>query len=162
MKIKIMKSSVLALFCITAVASYAQQSTNASGGNALGGSGSASYSVGQVVNATIQGKNGTLAQGVQQTYKITVLTGVNEAKGINLTVSAYPNPTTDYLILKIENDNYANLSYQFFDLHGKLLESKKIEGSETSILTSNLLRSTYFLKVTQDNKELKTFKIIKF
>ena len=157
-----MKSSVLALFCIIAVASYAQQSTNASGGKASGGSGSASYSVGQVVNATIGGKNGMLTQGVQQAYEISVTTELAEAKGINLTVSAYPNPTTDYLILKVESDNKANLWYQFFDLHGKLLESKKIESNETSILTSNLLRSTYFLKVTQDNKELKTFKIIKF
>lgn len=162
MKIKKMKSSVLAFFCVTAVASYAQQSTNASGGIATGGSGSASYSVGQVVNATIEGKNGTLAQGVQQSYKISITTELAEAKGINLVVSAYPNPTTNYLIFKVESDDNVNLSYRFFDLNGKLLESKKIVGNETSILTSGLLPSTYFLKVTQDNKELKTFKIIKF
>ena len=46
-------------------------------------------------------------------------------------------------------------------MNGKLIESKKVENNETSIVMSNLVPATYFLKVIQDNKEIKTFKIIK-
>jgi hypothetical protein len=34
-------------------------------------------------------------------YEISVVTGIDEAKGINLSVTAYPNPTTDYLTLEV-------------------------------------------------------------
>jgi hypothetical protein len=46
-------------------------------------------------------------------------------------------------------------------MNGKLLESKKITGNQTSIVMSNLVPATYFVKVTESNKEVKTFKIIK-
>jgi hypothetical protein len=76
-------------------------------------------------------------------------------------VSAYPNPTKEFLNLKVENYNVENLSYQLFDIQGKLLESKKIESKETSIVTSNLVPATYFLRVIESNREIKTFKIVK-
>ena len=140
----------------------AQQATTATGGNASGSGGTVAYSVGQVVYTTNKGgSNGTVVQGVQQPFEISVVTGIEEAKGINLAVSAYPNPTTDFLNLKVENYDNTNLSYQLFDISGKLLESKKITGNQTSIVMSNLVPATYFVKVTESNKEVKTFKIIK-
>jgi hypothetical protein len=54
-----------------------------------------------------------------------------------------------------------SLSYQLFDMYGKLLETKKLDGYETNIVMSNLVPATYFVKVIQGNKEIKTFKIIK-
>ena len=102
-----------------------------------------------------------MAQGVQQPYEISVVTGLEEAKGINLSVSAYPNPATDYLTLSIDNFDISNLSYQLYDMNGKLLQSEKITGNQTSIIMSNLVRANYLVKVIQGNKEVKTFKIIK-
>jgi len=63
--------------------------------------------------------------------------------------------------LKIENYDNTNLSYQLFDISGKLLETKKLESNETSIVMNNLVKTTYFLRVIENNKEVKTFKIIK-
>ncbi|MCB0409870.1 MAG: hypothetical protein KDD29_06595, partial [Flavobacteriales bacterium] len=51
---------------------FAQENTVSSGGDALGVGGSASYSVGQVVYTTHTGVNGSIAQGVQQPYEISV------------------------------------------------------------------------------------------
>jgi hypothetical protein len=138
-----------------------QNAIPASGGNATGSGGSVSYSVGQVVYTTNFGTNGSVAQGVQQPYEISIVIGLEEAKEINLMVSAYPNPTKEFLNLKVENYNVENLSYQLFDIQGKLLESKKIESKETTIVTSNLAPATYFLKVIESNREIKTFKIVK-
>jgi Secretion system C-terminal sorting domain len=139
----------------------AQNTISALGGNASGSGGSASYSVGQVVYQTHTGTNGTVAQGVQQAYEIWVVTDIKEAKGINLSVSAYPNPTTDYLILSIDEFEISNLSYQLYDMQGNLLQNEKITGNQTSIVMGNLVPATYFVKVIQGQREVKTFKIIK-
>ena len=139
----------------------AQESVNATGSNASGSGGSASYSVGQVVYTTNTGTNGSMAQGVQQPYEILVATGLEEAKSINLTVSAYPNPTTDYLTLEVKDFELSNLKFQLYDMQGKNLQNEKITSNQTKIVVTNLVPSTYFVKVTQGNKEVKTFKIIK-
>ena len=114
-----------------------------------------------MVYTTNTGTNGSVAQGVQQPFEISVVTGIEEAKGINLSVLAYPNPTTDYLTLEVKDFELSTLHFQLYNMSGKLLESKKITGNQTSIVMSNLVPATYFVKVTESNKEVKTFKIIK-
>lgn len=160
-KLKVIGVIALLTFAFSLSTVSAQTSVNATGGDALGSGGSASYSVGQVVYTTNTGTTGTLEQGVQQPYEISVVTGLEEVKGINLSLSAYPNPTTDFLQLEVESEKLKDLSFQLYDMNGKLLQSEKITGNQTSIVMSNLLPATYFVKVNQSNKEVKTFKIIK-
>jgi hypothetical protein len=139
----------------------AQEAIHATGGDASGSGGSASYSVGQLVYTTNTGTNGSVAQGVQQPYEISVVTAIEDAKEINLSVTAYPNPTAGYLTLSIDGFDISNLSYQLYDMQGGLLQNEKIAGKQTSIAMSHLMPATYFVKVMDNNKELKTFKIIK-
>jgi len=139
----------------------AQEATTTAGGEASGSGGSASYTIGQVVYTTSTGTNGSVAQGVQQPYEISVVTGIPEATDINLSVSAYPNPTIDYLTVKVENYETANLQYMVFDINGKLLQTIKATGGETQIQTSELVPANYFIKVLDNKKEIKVFKIIK-
>ncbi len=140
----------------------AQEALTAAGGEASGSDGSVSYTVGQVFYTTNTGTNGnSVAQGVQQPYEISEISGINEANSISLIVSAFPNPATDYLILKAENYNTIHLQYQLFDMNGKLLQTVKATGSETRIETNNLIPANYFVKVTENQKEIKVFKIIK-
>ena len=136
----------------------AQESVNVTGGNASGSGGSVSYSLGQVVYTSNTETGGSVAPGVQQPYEIWVATAIEEAIGIKLLVTAYPNPTTDYLTLRID---ISDLSYQLYDMQGKLLRNEKITSNLTSIAMSNLVAATYFVKVIQGNKEIKTFKIVK-
>jgi len=142
------------------------QTIAATGGNASGTTGTVSYSVGQLVYATNIGTTGSVSQGVQQPYEISVVTAIEEAKGINLLVSAYPNPASDYLILSIDENvksgqDLTLLSYQMYDIQGKLLQNQEITENRTTIDMGNLGPATYFVKVVQGNKEVKTFKIIK-
>jgi hypothetical protein len=144
----------------------AQDAIPASGGNATGIGGSVSYSVGQVVYTTTTGTNGSVAQGVQQPFEISVVTGIENSMKINLSCSAYPNPTTTQLTLKVENIENENLSYQLYNISGKLLENKKVEANETTVDLGHRPVATYLLKVVQTNhtstpKEIKTFKIVK-
>lgn len=161
MRHKKLKLSAVLLLGLGLTGLQAQEAIPATGGNASGSGGSVSYSIGQVVYTTNTGTNGSAAQGVQQPFEISVITGLEEAKEINLSCSAYPNPTTDFLNLKVENYDNTNLSYQLFDMNGKLLETKKLEGNQTSIVMNDLVPATYFLKVIDNNKEVKIFKIIK-
>jgi len=164
MKYKKLKFSAVLLLGLGLTGLQAQESVNATGGNASGSGGTVSYSVGQVVYTTNIGTNGSVAQGVQQPYEISVVTGLEEAKGINLTVSAYPNPTTDYLTLEVDASttlSIQSMAYQLYDMQGKLLQNEKITSNQASIVMSNLVPATYFVKVIQGNKEVKTFKIIK-
>lgn len=140
---------------------YAQESVNASGGDASGSGGSVSWSVGQVVYRNPSGANGSITEGVQQPYEIFVVTGIKEAQGISLSASVYPNPATDYLVLSIDKFEISDLSYQLYDLSGRLLRSKDITKSRTNITLENLTPAAYFIKVLQNSRQIKTFKIIK-
>jgi len=153
--------SVILLLGLGLTGLQAQTSVNATGGNASGSGGSASYSVGKVVYTTNTGTNGSVAEGVQQPYEISVVTAIEEAKGINLSVSAYPNPTTDYLTLEVKDFELSNLHFQLYDMNGKLLQNKKLTGTETQIDMSSYVPATYFVRVIAESKSIKEFKIIK-
>ena len=161
MRHKKLKLIAVLLLGLGATGLQAQESVNATGGDASGSGGSASYSVGQVFYTTNTGTNGSVAEGVQQPYEISVVTGIEEAKGINLSVTAYPNPTTDYLTLEVKDFELSALHFQLYDMNGKLLQNEKITGIQTSIVMGNFVPATYFVKVIQGTKEVKTFKIIK-
>ena len=88
--------------------------------------------VSQGVYSTNIGANGTVAQGLQQPFEISVVSGIEEAKGIQLTVSAYPNPTTDYLQLQVNASttlSIQSMSYQLYDMNAKLLQTETISAN---------------------------------
>lgn len=161
MRHKKLKLSAVLLLGLGLTGLIAQESINATGGNASGSGGSVSYSVGQVVYTTNTGTSGSVAQGVLQSYAISIETAIEKTKGINLSVTAFPNPTTDFLTLEIKEFELSNLYVQLYDMNGKLLQSQKITDSQTIIAMGELIPAAYFVKVVQNNKEVKTFKIIK-
>lgn len=145
---------------------HAQTSLTTSGSNATGLGGSVSYTVGQVVYSTYSDANGYVAQGVQQPFEITVYTGLDNNKTISLVCSAFPNPTSDFLTLRIENEKNAEFIARLYDIEGQQLMSMNIEGVESSIPMKNYAPSIYFLKIfsaksTSALTEIKSFKIIK-
>ncbi len=139
---------------------HAQETVTTSGGDATGTGGTASYTVGQVVYTTNTGTNGSVAQGVQQPYEIATTVGINET-AINLEMNVYPNPTNNYLQLKVDSEKLENLNFQLIDLQGKVIENKKVSSTTTSINVESLPKAIYFLSVVKNNQIVKTFKIIK-
>ena len=139
---------------------YSQATILASGGEASGTTGSASYSIGQLITTTTTNSNGSVSAGVQQAFEISVTLGIDDTT-INLTFAAYPNPTVDVLHLSISNFNQENLSYQLFNVQGQLLATKKVNNATTTIGMQSYAPAIYFLKVTSNNQAIKTFKIIK-
>jgi hypothetical protein len=148
------------LFFIIIFNTHAQQTTVSAGNTTIGVGGSASYSIGQVVYTTHIGTNGSMAEGVQQPYEIYSLK-TYDFTDIVLNWNAYPNPTSNLLTLEIINYDVSSLRYLMIDLSGKIIETNKITQDKTEIDMSNRVSSTYLVTLIENNKTLKTFKIIK-
>lgn len=150
--------TLLMLCCLSEV--MAQQAIVSFGGNASGIGGSTSYSVGQVAYSNFTGTNGKVTEGMQQPFEIVTLEN-EEFPEINLVMTAFPNPTTANITLQIQGYNDENRNYQLLDINGRIIHSKKITQTETPIFMENLASAIYLLQVSDENKLLKTFKIIK-
>ncbi|MBN1599128.1 MAG: T9SS type A sorting domain-containing protein [Bacteroidales bacterium] len=161
MRHKKLKLSAVLLLFFGLINLQAQDAVNAGGGDASGSGGSSSYSVGQTAYTSFTGTGGAVTEGVQQPYEIWVVTDIDETIGVDLFFTVKPNPTTDYLTLYTEDLNRLNLTYQLFDINGRILEDNKITRSETIIDMNQLVSATYFLKISDDDKVIKTFKIVK-
>ena len=100
-----------------------------------------------------------MAQGVQQPFEISTL-GLDNYQ-INLVMQTYPNPTKDYLVLNVHALDLSNMIFQLYDVNGRLIETRTMFSPIETICMMNLPSSVYVLKVTNNNKEVKSFKIIK-
>jgi hypothetical protein len=137
--------------------SFGQTSVNAAGGDVSNATGSVSYSIGQVAYQSVSNSSGS--QGVQQAYVITTLDVVENA--LNLSLSAFPNPTQENLHLRVGNFNQEQLSYKLIDTEGKLLNQGEILTQETDLDMRQYAVATYFVEVHHAGKKVQTFKIIK-
>jgi hypothetical protein len=156
------KSKPIALLAglLWAGLAHAQESTNASGGDASGTGGTVAYSLGQVVYTINTGSSGTVDQGVQNAYEIFTV-GIKET-ALNISLTAFPNPTTKNLTLQIRDYQNEKVSYQLCDMQGKLISEEQITAQQTQINMSALLTATYFINVVnQDHKKVQSFKITK-
>jgi hypothetical protein len=156
---KILSIFFLFGFCVAIV--QGQQTIPATGGNASGSGGSVSYTAGQILNSTISGSNGTVVQGVQQPYEISVVTAIKNTEDINLKCSVYPNPTIGLTKLVFESPDFENMRFILYDINGILLQDNKVESRETSISLEKQSTGVYFLHIMKNNVEVKVFKIIK-
>ena len=155
-----MKLTILIITFYFSISLHAQQGFSTTGGEASGTAGSSSFSVGQMAYSTYVGSNGSVVQGVQQTYDITALLGV-EIAAIKLELVAYPNPTQEILTLKIDNYKNESLTYQLYDLQGKLWDSQSLQGAQTQLDMKDLAVGSYLLSIQDEKTLIKTFRIIK-
>ncbi|MEN3325158.1 T9SS type A sorting domain-containing protein [Mariniflexile soesokkakense] len=154
------KPTLVALLLCATHSIFSQESLSASGGEATGSGGTLSYSVGQLVYTTNSGSNGTLTQGIQQSIEVFSLSNP-EFTGVALKLATYPNPTTDFIVLKLKDANLKGLTYTMYDIQGKTIAKGRALKETTQISMQHLEMGTYILKVNQSSKELKSFKIIK-
>ena len=160
-KVKSYGAATLFTFVFSFSIVMAQESVNTTSGDASGSKGSVSYSVGQIAYQTHTDTSISVAEGVQQAYIISVFTGLEETPRLELSVIAYPNPSTNNLILEVKELEFSTLSFQLFDMQGRLLQSKNITCNQTNIVMSRLTPATYFIKIIKEGRDVKTFKIIK-
>lgn len=155
------KSTLLVILIFYMATSLAQEAIIPAGGDGSGSGGSVAFTVGQILYTSYDGGSAAVVQGVQQPYEISVIIGLDEFEEIGLSLSTFPNPVTDVLILKVESLIWTDLNYQMYDSDGRLFMSDKLLNSETNIDMSLLAPGLYFLRVNMEKDAIKTFKIIK-
>ncbi len=162
----LLKLTIVFFFGIKLTGMQAQETISTSGGSAFGSAGSVTYTVGQIVYTTYSDVTGSVAQGVQQPYEISIESESSQIKGVSLQCTVYPNPVINLLTLKVENFVDEKITCYLYDVNAKILLTQTVEKKETLISVANLSSATYYLKVVQMNQNLspqvvKVFKIIK-
>jgi hypothetical protein len=95
----------------------------------------------------------------KQEYSSVISSNCIDIQEIEIGLSS--NPTRDFVKISLSNLN-GNMNYQLFSANGELLQNNKIESTETSVDLRNLSSSTYYLKVIDETKEVKVFKVLKY
>jgi len=137
----------------------AQQVISPNGNYFSNNSGSVTYTIGEPVVETYSSANQIITQGFNQYFLL--VTAVDESAETDFEITAYPNPTSENLTLRVNRENRSDLQYLLFDLNGKLIKSGDIIEAETIIEFEELIAGDYLLRIVHVNLELKTFKIAK-
>ncbi|MDD3875310.1 MAG: T9SS type A sorting domain-containing protein [Bacteroidales bacterium] len=152
------QTAVFLSICFTCL--YAQNSVLPSGGEITGSNGSLSYSCGQLITTTVNCSTTYITHGVQQPYEISVITH-EDMYGQEINLSICPNPVSNILILSTGTLEYNLIRATLYDFNGRLLEVREIYQNESLFDMQELTSAIYFLKVSKNGNEIKTFKIIK-
>jgi hypothetical protein len=152
---------------ITLTGLKGQENINTSGGIASGAGCSASYSIGQLRYHIYEGAGGSVSEGIQQPYEISITTSIDMVGAVNLKISLYPNPAHDFLLLEVKDAEHSHadfwdISYRLYDLQGKLLRNEKVTSNFSRIDINHLAPATYLLEVILDNRKVKIFQVIKW
>lgn len=159
-------SRICLLFCFLLLQCpflYCQDAVVSSGGEISGEGGTVSYSVGQIFVNTLSNVDIDVVvfQGIQQPYEVFFITPNPYDVNISLDVTAFPNPTTDILVLQLDDIDGKNLKYELFDSRGVILHSQFIESEVSEINMKEYSPSTYFIRITDGHHLLTILKIIK-
>lgn len=86
---------------------------------------------------------------------------ISNIVGQQAQLMVFPNPTTDFVTLSVQNAQIQNMSYALHDMFGKLIMIQKLSSNQTVISLGNLPNATYFIKILDNQKEIQSFKVLK-
>jgi len=119
---------------------------------------SVSYSIGLPFYTTNTAEGSTISEGLIQIFILGKNTNINNLT-VKIEAKVYPNPATSYLTLSLSKEgSYKVLLY---DNAGILLNEFNVNGLEYNIPMQNYSAGIYYLNVVSENKNIKTFKIVK-
>lgn len=107
---------------------------------------------------TLKAGDYIITQGFQQGRL--GLTSVKETPNLDVTISAYPNPTHDYINIEIIGE-ITNMHYAVFDINGRAVKSGEIIESPTQVQFNEMGSAIYFIRIMQNGQELKTLRVVK-
>lgn len=161
MNTKLIYSSVIIFLEIVLFHGFTQAQQVLASSGAFGQStvGSISYTLGEGAISTQTNGNTTLTQGFQQTQ--IVVTAVSEATVSGFSIALFPNPTHDFITLKIEKGETRDLEYILFDAQGKILLKQKLTGAEVQVPFTQFNPGSYAISIRRQGREMQIFKVIK-
>lgn len=129
-----------------------------SGANGSNESTNLSWTIGQIV--TTKGDNSSLqlTSGFQQgTISVTAISEMEDSEWINI----YPNPIVDNVTIKTTSIQHNKLNIEVLTLDGKKIIKTQVISNEHILDLSNLPQGTYLMTLMDNNKPIKTYKLVK-
>lgn len=153
-----MKYFSLLTFLFAPILVCAQTATVASGGNAVSGSGSVSYSIGQIAVGNTTTPMAYVNEGVQQPYELFAVHVDEPLQAIS--ISLFPNPTLSGVVIQLPSSEL-DLTASFFSSDGNLVEQIQLAGALTAVNMSDWSASTYLVQITNSQGNTAAYKLIK-
>ncbi|MCB9251276.1 MAG: T9SS type A sorting domain-containing protein [Flavobacteriales bacterium] len=155
---------ILALVPVKAIGqSVERQVLGTTGGSSNTSNVSVSYTAGELVTETYNTSTIILSQGFQQTETSTLSIQMPE---LGFSLKAYPNPTSEMVILEFSTDNYLEISVCLTDMLGKSVgkaEDLNLTGIGTHVIDMSMLDAgIYYLQLLNiEGVAIKTIKVQK-
>ncbi len=105
--------------------------------------------------------NGNIASDTNYIYLEEVVIVAAENLPATEKCSIYPNPATEYTILDLGKLSGSNAWYQLFDIQCRPVLTETIPVSPAVVDLSNVVPGTYYLKVMENNTEVRSFIVVK-
>ena len=151
---------IMLLFLSAGALTAQLQVISSAGGVAENSNGSISWTLGETVAGTLEGSDGIIDQGFQQS-NLEVTTAVEGPDDLDIQTAAYPNPVQNQLTVEVQNQENLALHFQLFDLNGKLLQEEPVEASKFTLNLSEHPAGQYILQIRSDQELIKSFNIVK-
>ncbi len=120
---------------------------------------SMSWTLGETIIATFVSADIVLTQGFQQ--PVLKVSTIAKEPDLDFQITAFPNPTRGHTNISTNQLQAESLTYRVYDLQGRFIIGNPLEGSHTRIAFYDYDPGIYFIRILQDKKPVKTFKIIK-
>ena len=118
------------------------------------------WSLGEPVTFSGGGGSYLLTQGFHQnSYSIVDFNDNLYCSECN--ISAYPNPATDLVFIKVERTTPEQLRYIITDSNGKVLKKARLLNDVQALDFSGYTSGVYVLSITNRHQLIKSFRIIK-
>lgn len=156
----VVKTLLASLLILIYTSNYAQSNDlvviGSAGNSTISGNYQLSWTIGEPIINTGITSNSILTQGFHQGNILIWLN--DESEQIDAII--YPNPTTNEIVISIEEENLINATYRLQDSLGKLLLEGKITSKESNLSLESIPSASYYIQVRIHN-QAKTFKVIK-
>lgn len=148
------------LWVVLSVCVYSQSNFVTLGNDLSNSNASLSISIGQLDYSYTKNEKGSLSQGLQQIIEI-----IDETDATfhfsNVEIKVFPNPASTHLTLSAQIQKSQKFSFTISDQKGRLISKETISKELTQISIEHLPTGIYFINISDSNKLLKAFKIIK-
>ena len=121
--------------------------------------GSLSFTIGEPISETFDAGENVLTQGFQQTKLI--ITAIETPEMENFKLHIFPNPTHSTILIETTDDVQQSMQFALYDLNGKILYNICSDQSILEIDLTSFSPGTYLLRISNDNQQMNTYKIIK-
>lgn len=150
-------TALISIFSVSKL--YSQEVIAGAGDHYNTGEISISWTLGETITETFKATDITITQGFHQP-EITIVS-IDDVVISGYDITAFPNPTKNFVTLRIEASDYSNLTYMLFDFNGKFINQNPVESHETLVSLEELDSALYFIRIMKNNEILTSIKLIK-